>query len=401
MKVNKRFMIGGWLAPGNSIRDYVLAGECGINTMYLLGGACGYAGDDVQIEAIKLCEEAGIDAIPTLPRNMEGLFNPKLLGFKNIPAVMVYDEPSAKIFPEIIENIEKFNRFFPENVRSEVNLLPSYSSSEMTGTDSYEEYVKRFAEEVMPVMRDNKVMSLDYYPFYSPGGNHLDPSWLKCLTVVTYYAIKNGIRSHCFIQTMPFSESNDVNQDFESLRFQFMTYMAMGFSSFTHFCYASPGIGGEFLAHQQAVVGRDGEPTPLYAHVKRVNEFVQTFAESFLSYDYVGTCPVAESGNDEPEDFKGWKHKLDINDLPCSVKSQFNVLAGKFTKKDGLALFITNFTCLKSGDGEAELDFGAPVKLKIHKDGKITEKMTDGKFSFRLENGNGVFIEIIKQKKDI
>ena len=393
------FMIGGWLAPAqNAEEDYRLAKACGVNTMYLIGEACGWVGDKEQTRAVEICSACGMAAIPMVENNLERVCCKDFLQYDNIPAVILYDEPSAELFPKLSKTIREFRKFYPDRIRSEINLLPSYSTEAVLGTKDYPEYVERFVGELLPEMSDNKVLSIDYYPLYSSeDGYVLDPGWLKCLSVLTYHAKRSNTPTHCFIQTMPFAKANDVAQNFETLRFQFMTYLAMGFRAFTHFCYASPGISETFLEHQEAIVGRDGKPTGLYEPVRQVNALIQTFAEAYLRYAYEGTCGIAADGGPTPDDFANWMWQLEKNDLPVNeIHTTCNLLVGKFRDDEGRqALFLTNYTFGDSQMARIDLDFGQRMSLSVHQNGKTQEAFTaDGHFSMDLESGNGSFIEI-------
>ena len=77
------FKIGGWLAPENTVEAYTLAKECGINSMYLLGGYCGTAAEQKQIEVIhnrlsknfsRLADFAAICALADLFYSLYGAF---------------------------------------------------------------------------------------------------------------------------------------------------------------------------------------------------------------------------------------------------------------------------------------------------------------------------------------
>lgn len=387
------FKIGGWLAPENTVEAYELAKECGVNSMYLLGEYCGTAVDKKQIEAIEVCKKCGMLAIPTVDRTMDGLTKTEFLQYDHIPSFLMYDEPSLNTFSTLVEKIKQFNACYQGKIECEINLNPSYMSAHILGTENYEEYVARFSKEVYPYLIGNKHFSLDYYPMYAPnGGYNLDPAWLRCLNIFSFYAQENGAPMHCFIQTMPFG-ANDIKQDFASLRFQFMTYLAMGFTAFSHFCYASPGFSNEFKEHQEAIIGRDLKPTRLYEEVKKANAHVQTFAESVLAYTYQGTCPVAAEEN--YEHFEGWKWQKKLSQLCLKeVKTDKHLLLGLYENDNKKkALFVTNYTSMSSGAGDIILRFDKEYDFVLQKDGVRTRsKGTELKIA--LEDGNGVWIEI-------
>ena len=234
-----QFMIGGWLAPKNTTRDYLLAKNCGVNTMYLLSEDAGWLGDDIQVDAVRICKEVGMDAIPVVNTQIIQVHDERLLEFDNVPAILLWDEPSIEKFSLLKEKIDEFYQYFDNSIRCEINLNPSYAPPHVLGTDNYFEYVRKYVEEVHSKMASRaNVLSLDFYPLFKRDeGTVITPMWLPCLSVIAHFAALHNLPTHCFIQTMPFSQGNDVVQTFETLRMQFMVYLAFGFRAFSHFCY--------------------------------------------------------------------------------------------------------------------------------------------------------------------
>ena len=386
-------MIGGWLAPGNTVEEYKLAKDCGINAMYLLGEACKFAGDDEQIDAIKAAQGAGINAIPLVTHRRMTFKDERFLQFDNVPAIMLADEPSADRFPKLEEQIKEFYQLYPKTMRCEINLLPNYATLEQLKTESYFEYVQKYVEMHERVMPDGNILSVDHYPiFKKDGGVVVIPLWLRCLSTLAYFARRKNFPCHCFIQTMAFA-ANDVAQDFNMLRFQFMVYFAFGYRAFSHFCYASPKIDAQFLEHQEAIIGRDEKPTKLYYEVAKVNDFVQSFAEDYLPYRYLGTVAVLPEKVTMPA-FEQWVEYLDFSDTSVLfAKADCPLLVGKFINEQGKqALFITHYNLPNEPTASVEIALKEKKNLTLLKDGKREEKTSCDKFIVDLEAGNGVFV---------
>lgn len=394
--MKKTFMIGGWLAPDNTVEAYELAKGCGINTMYLLGEACKFCGDDEQVEAVKAAQAAGVNAIPLVTHRRMTFKDERFLQFDNVPAIMLSDEPSADRYSKLEECIKEFYELYPTSMRCEINLLPNYATLEQLKAKDYFEYVEKYVEMHERVMPSGNVLSVDHYPiFKKDGGIIITPLWLRCLSTLTYFSRRKNLPTHCFIQTMAFGLPNDVAQDFDMLRMQFMTYFAFGFRAFSHFCYVSPGIDAQFLAHQEAIIGRNGLPTKLYDEVKKVNALVQTFAESYLDYTHKGTVAIAPEGQ-SIEAFEKWAEYLDLTDTDIAeVTTECPVLIGKFINEKGeRAFFVTHYNLPSEATGSVQIRLKEKKNAVLHKDGK-TEKISGCDcFHINLEAGNGVFIQL-------
>ncbi len=394
--MKKTFMIGGWLAPDNTVEAYKLAKGCGINTMYLLGEACKFCGDDEQVEAVRVAKAAGVNAIPLVTHRRMTFKDERLLQYDNVPAIMLSDEPSAERYPLLEECIKEFYETYPTSVRCEINLLPNYATIEQLKAKDYFEYVEKYVELHERVMPAGNVLSVDHYPiFKKDGGIIITPLWLRCLSTLTYFSRRKNLPTHCFIQTMAFGLPNDVAQDFAMLRMQFMTYLAFGFRAFSHFCYASPGIDAQFLAHQEAIIGRNGLPTKLYDDVKNVNALVQTFAESYLDYRHIGTVAIAPDGQCV-EAFEKWVEYLDLTDTDIAeVTTDCPVLIGKFINAAGeKGLFVTHYNLPDKADGLVQIRLKEKKDAVLHKDGETESVSGCDCLRLNLEAGNGVFIQL-------
>jgi hypothetical protein len=393
--MEKKFMIGGWLAPGNTVEEYELARNCGINAMYLLGEACKFAGDDEQIDAIKAAQGAGINAIPLVTHRRMTFKDERFLQFDNVPAIMLADEPSAERFPKLEEQIKEFYELYPKTMRCEINLLPNYATLDQLKTQTYFEYVQKYVEMHERVMPEGNVLSVDHYPLFKKEDKIvIIPLWLRCLSTLGYFARRKNLPCHCFIQTMAFA-TNDVAQDFNMLRFQFMVYFAFGYRAFSHFCYASPGINEQFMKHQEAIIGRDKKPGKLYEEVTKANAFVQSFADSYLPYRYLGTVAVLPPEWKDPA-FEQWPEYLDFSDTSVlSAKADCPLLIGKFVNEQGKeALFITHYSLPDKPSASVEIVFNGEKKVTLLKDGKTEERKSNDRLIVDLEAGNGVFVQL-------
>jgi hypothetical protein len=389
-------MIGGWLAPKNTVEAYKLAKECGINAMYLLGSDCGFCGDDGQIEAVKVAQAVGVNAIPLVTHRRMTFKDERLLQFDNVPAIMLSDEPSSDRYPHLEECIKEFYEMYPTSMRCEINLLPNYATLDQLKTKDYFEYVEKYVEMHERVMPKGNVLSVDHYPIFKKDeGIVITPLWLRCLSTLTYFSRRKDLPTHCFIQTMAFGKPNDVAQDFALLRMQFMVYFAFGFRAFSHFCYASPGIDALFLEHQEAIIGRNGLPTKLYDEVKKVNGLVQSFANSYLDYRHLGTVAIAPEGQ-SVEAFEKWAEYLDLADTNIAeVTTDCPLLVGKFrNEKNEEALFVTHYNLPDKGVGCVTLRLKEKRNATLQKDGETQTVLSSDCLQIDLEAGNGVFIRL-------
>ena len=148
---------------------------------------------------------------------------------------------------------------------------------------------------------------------------------------------------------------------------QFMVYFAFGFRAFSHFCFNSPGIDAQFLEHQEAIIGRNGLPTKLYYEVCKVNELVQSFADSYLDYEHKGTVAIAPE-NKKIEAFEKWPEYLDYSDTDIvKVCTDCPTLIGKFLNAEGQeAFFVTHYNLPSEADGSVKICFKTKKDVTLH-----------------------------------
>jgi hypothetical protein len=111
------------------------------------------------------------DAVSSQRRELVRTVVSDYAGYAALLGYYLADEPGGQAFAPLAEVHARLKEAGPDAL-GYVNLLPNYAPAKWLGTDSYEEYVRRFAEAVRP-----DVLSYDHYRFgqmNSPRSAHRD-----------------------------------------------------------------------------------------------------------------------------------------------------------------------------------------------------------------------------------
>ena len=200
---------------------------------------------------------------------------------RNHPALYAYylkDEPSIGEFPELARWADQI-RSLDNNHMIYLNLFPNYGVRDI----SYSEYVHSFIDLVHLPM-----LSFDYYPVTTDG---IRETWWNNLEIISTEAADADLPFWAFaLSTAHFSYPNPT---LASLRLQFYTdlaYGAQGLQYFTYWC-PTPETGD----YHDAPVDRDGNKSPQYDLLKKMNAELQARAPVFLGAKVVLVCHTGET----------------------------------------------------------------------------------------------------------
>lgn len=353
-------------------------------------------GDETQKKKIlELCDNAGIDVLlsdknltadePDETRYAAAVAN--YSGHKTFAGNMFADEPGAGAFPAIAERVKAYKKTVPQKIPY-INLFPIYAPLSALGTESYEEYVERFAETV-PV----DYISVDIYPFSQPedGIKHTMGTYFRNLDIIASACRRHGRSFWCFIQTMGFNVVMRPPTEAE-MRYQVYACLSFGANGIFHFCYATPPSGAERFDY--AMIGKDGEKTHLWYSARAVDNELVALSGVYMQYKNIGTY-LHLAG--EVADGVDFDNQYDISDFGAiqSVESNEALLIGCFKNGDRRAFTLLNAS-------EVRRKASALVKLKL--DGRHitlyrrglpeTITPTDGIFTISLEPCGGVFVTV-------
>jgi hypothetical protein len=254
--VQDRFVISFWVHPPVDERieeRYREIVDAGFNVV--LGGPSAAREAAPQLD---LCKKLGLKAIIPVPQGkMKNLApdHPSLWGY------LWKDEPSTAEFKGLALDAAQVRRLRPGKLMF-VNLLPNYASPGQLGASTYEEYVRRFVEEVKP-----EILCMDHYPKFRPGEKDGRNAYCRNLAVMRDESLRAGIPFWNFFNIMPYGDQTDPTE--AQVRWQVYASVAYGAKGMLYFCYYTPD-GGEF-PKGGAIIARDGRRTRHYDQARRLN----------------------------------------------------------------------------------------------------------------------------------
>ena len=312
-RAEQEFLISYWYGPPKAettLKRYQEIAECGFTAV--LPPA---EGSDVETnkKILDLCKQTGLKAFVEDSRLLAE--KPDAAGFaRNLDAVLadyaahpalagyfLTDEPHASQFPLLAAVNGYLSKKDPGHVPF-INLLPNYASPEQLGADTYEQYVGRFIKTVRPAL-----VSWDHYALL--GGDLIAagerPEYFQNLETVRKQATEADVPFVQIILSVPHLFYRDPSE--AELRWQVFTTLAYGAKGVLYFTYWTPFAPEEKQqGFRNAIIGADGQRTPKYEQVKRLNARIKALAPTLLKLRPVAayhTDPVPPGA--QPLDPKG------------------------------------------------------------------------------------------------
>ncbi len=333
--VQDRFAIGFWVDPpadDDMDRRYAEIADAGFT---LVLGGFGARTPETVGRQIALCRKHGLRAIVATA----GLAPDKLPDAPEVWGYLIRDEPSAADFPALAETVAAIRKARPGKL-AYINLFPDYAGPQQLGTPTYDEHVRRFADEV-----NVDVLSMDHYPLFTPSADGRD-GYCRNLETMRIHALRRGIPHWNFFNVMPYGPHTDPTE--AQLRWQVYTSAAYGSRGVLYFCYWTPQ-GGEF-PKGGAIITAEGRKTRHYEQARRINAALNNLGPTLMKLTGVRTVRL------KPGDDPG---KL-LADTPIKSISPGDYLIGIFRHSDGRAgVMINNYSITYSAWPTVE--FAAPL----------------------------------------
>jgi len=318
--VQDRFAIGFWVdPPANEAMDRHYADIAAANFTLVIGGFGARSPDTVQRQ-IALCEKHDLKAIVATtglpPAQLpEG---PAVWGYK------IRDEPSAKDFPSLQATVAALRKHRPGRL-AYINLFPNYANQQQLGTETYDEHVRRFVQEV-----GVDVLSMDHYPRMKPGADSRH-HYCSNLAVMRKYALQQDIPLWNFFNTMPFGPHADPTE--AQLRWQIYSSLAYGAKGVLYFCYWTPR-GHEF-PKGGAIITAEGRKTRHYDQARRINHAIKNLGPTLMKLTSTGVYRVRPDDNPMKQ----------LKNTPITKLTRGDYLVGVFKHADGRrALLLNNYS---------------------------------------------------------
>lgn len=205
-----------------------------------------------------------------------------VLKYRDHPALYGYfivDEPNAAAFPTLGKIQEVVRRLDPKHI-AYVNLFPTYASQQQLGTETYQEHVDRFLDEVKP-----DFLSYDHYIFFQEATG---ADYFRNMAIIREAAQRHGIAWMNIVQGAAWHHTVRVPEEAE-LRFQVHTTLAYGARGLAWYVYWSrpPHVGASILP--------DGTRGPNWPIIQALNHYIQALAPTLLKVKSTGAYHVGRT----------------------------------------------------------------------------------------------------------
>lgn len=321
-----RFAIGFWVDPPADERMAERYAEIADANFTLIIGGFGATTRAHVERQLALCEQHDLRAVVitnnAVPEEYGSLpDSPACWGY------LLQDEPSAGEFAPLREKADAIRETQPGKFAF-VNLLPQYVTPERLEAKDYDDYVRRYCEEVQPA-----VLCMDHYPLFTPGADGRD-AYCENLAYMHKYSLQFGIPFWNFFNIMPYGPHTDPSE--AQVRWQVYTSLAYGAKGVLYFCYYTP-VSHEF-PKGGAIIARDGTKTRHWYQARRINEQLKNMGPTLMRLTSTGVYRV-KTGDKAAAVLSG----TPIRDLSrADHDPEHDYLVGVFTHEDGRRAVLLN-----------------------------------------------------------
>lgn len=256
-----------------------------------------------------------------------------------IVGFFICDEPGASMFPRLGKAVECVKKYAPGKL-AYINLFPDYArigevDNSQLETSSYDEYLRRFVEEVKP-----QLISYDNYKVQA------SQDLADEAVAVSYYRNLLSIRKLAFDNALPFWNIVSSNQirpyttipSPANMAMQAYTTLAAGGRGLTWYTYYARG-------YQYAPVSREDEKTQTWYYLQEVNRQVKVLGPIMNSMTSTGvyfTSPAPAEGFPELP-----------GEIVTGVKTETPMMVGEFKDDNGgIYAMVVNLSLEKSAKFE-------------------------------------------------
>ncbi|MDX1935349.1 MAG: hypothetical protein SFU56_22345 [Capsulimonadales bacterium] len=320
--VQKEFAIGFWVEPPFDRRAearYREIKEAGFNLVL-----AGFSGAE-PTALVRVLRRTGLNAIVTAKGDVftDWPDDPVVLGYS------LRDEPGAADFPALKTRVEAVRRERPGRL-GYINLFPNYASPAQLGAPTYEEYVRRFLDEVRP-----DVLSMDHYPIFLPDRDGRD-RYCENLATMREHSLRARVPFWNFFNSMPYGPHTDPTE--AQLRWQVFASLCYGAKGVLYFCYFTPR--GDEFPKGGAIIATDGTKTRHYAHAQRINALLKAYGPTLMRTTTTGVYRVGPT--DRPADLLKGSGIVDLKSAPVDPPGDY--LVGSFRHQSGRrAVLLMNY----------------------------------------------------------
>lgn len=213
------------------------------------------------------------------------------------------DEPHCKNYPELAAHVARVRKADDSKLLY-LNLFPTYAPETMTGTADYNEYVKRYIDEL-----GTGFLSYDHYSITADSTGHtaLNPDYYRNLEIISQQARAAGIPFWAFaLSTAHYSFPAATREHLRLQMFSNLAYGAQGVQYFTYWQFI--GLGEQ----KDVPITNAGERGTSWWLVRDLNRELQALAPHFLGAEVMS---VTHTGDTIPQGTQR------LTSLPAAIKS--------------------------------------------------------------------------------
>ncbi len=295
------------------------------------------------------------------------------------------DEPNSSAFPALARCVETMGGLTEQTAF--INLFPMYANETQLGNPTYREHVEQFFDTVKP-----RWASVDIYPCNVSG---LYGGYMENLAIVADACRAREVPFSVYLQSVSFAASKRTPSE-KDLEWQTWCIRSFGASETIYFTYMTPYSTAEDF--KPALIDHELQPTARWFAAQKINGEFAALDAAFARYPKnLGTFTV-NAGSGDKTAFMRFGGQIDFGAVIQEVDSASPLLFGCFTNgADGYAFTVVNCENLQK-DIPAELRLKTNASLTVWQNGASSRLDPDaeGFVSLTLENGEGVFCEVIR-----
>ena len=415
-------LFGFWMPYDRTKEGFELYKQSGLNTMMFVnhsvtswtGEKLHYLGSDATKNSLELCQQTGLDVIlnygywykeavelqsfgktPFSDYDLYGDYRDIIVGMH------IADEPSYDKIKDFADKtvIDDFKSVY--NVPYMVNLYPSYAGNNVIGQYGYKQYVQDYADQVLSQFEDNRLLSVDVYPFRA-SSKEMHSAWLACYKNFAEVAKDTNSKKSYYIQT---AAGNEFQSEIGlgEIRIQLNVAMAFGADWFGFYCYEMPrtylGEGDAYdPMYNYCMLSDDGTPSPLYYAVQSETARISAFSDVYLAYDWVKTVPITPAGAKETYALKLLGNTDFSGTSVESVTADEDTIVGCFAGEQGEAFMVVNYgTPSEKKTSTTTVKFGCDGYAAVYGKSGQPEivKLKKGELQLEMASGEGRFVTLL------
>lgn len=381
----KQFPISFWCGPPDpyiTVERYRQVSAAGFN--YLMPPCEGASTVERNRKILDTAKAAGLKAFlqdNRMPMAISGVDDAKsrldaiVADYAKHPAFAGYfitDEPNASAFKGLGEVVAYLREKDPKHP-AYINLFPNYASTDQLGATTYDLYVSHYIRDVKPF-----AVSYDHYNFLKSGDR---PEFFANIDSVRTLALENHLPFWQIVLSVPHGGYRPLTE--AEKRWEAMQTLAYGAKGLMFFTYWTPG--DKSFEWGPAIIAHDGNPTPQYEEVKRINADVQALGKYLIDAVPSG---VFQTGNIAP----GGRARE--QGTPVRFPGAGDATVGLFLRDTHLYVLFANRDYKKATVADVALTNGEHSVEKLNKSngrwsGVKGKKNDDGDFITRLDLAPG------------